>query len=68
MGAPPEHAVGRTPLPTRTVGRFPPPAQVAPAAEKEGGAPPAAEAVDVADAVAAETMGERGAVELADAE
>ena len=42
------------------------PAQVAPAAEKEGGAPPAAEAG--AGAVAAETMGERGAVDLAEAE
>ena len=42
------------------------PAQVAPAAEKEGGAPPAAEAG--AGAVAAEAMGERGAVDLAEAE
>ena len=44
------------------------PAQVAPAAEKAGGAPPAAEAVDVADAVAAEAMGERGAADPAEAE
>ena len=42
------------------------PAQVAPAAEKEGGAPPAAEAG--AGAVAAEAMGERGAADLAEAE
>ena len=44
------------------------PAQVAPAADKAGGAPPVAEAVAGADAVAAETMGERGAVDLAEAE
>ena len=41
---------------------------MAPAAEPAGGAPPAAEAVDVADAVAAEAMGERGAADLAEAE